>query len=119
MKENYMTDLTFKFAIRIVNFYKYMTNEQKEFVLSKQILRSGTSIGANVVEAYNGESDADFIHKLSISQKECSETSYWLRLFKASEYIDDRLFNSIHQDCDEVYKIVTSTIISKKKNQKK
>ena len=80
---------SFKFAICIVNFYKKFTAEKKEFIISKQIMRSGTSIGANVREALNGQSKADFIHKLSIAQKECDETIYWLELLKATDYIED------------------------------
>jgi four helix bundle protein len=77
-------DKTFSFAVRIVKLNRYLQEERKEYVMSKQILRCGTSIGANVREAYNGESDADFIHKLSIAQKECSETQYWLELLSNS-----------------------------------
>ena len=110
---------SFDFAVRIVNLNKFLQNEFKEYVLSKQVLRSGTSIGANIREAYNGEWDADFIHKLSIAQKECNETLYWLELLNACEYLETKLFDSIYEDCNEVYKIVTSIILTKKQNSKK
>ncbi len=90
---------SFAFAIRIVKLYKHLTQreKEKEFVLSKQLLRSGTSVGANVREATNAESTADFIHKLSIAQKECDETCYWLELLFATNYITEQEFNSIPQ----------------------
>jgi four helix bundle protein len=112
-------DKTFNFAVRIVKLNRYLQGERKEYVMSKQILRSGTSIGANVREAYNGESDADFIHKLSIAQKECSETQYWLELLSACDLIEKPAFLSINQDCVEIYKILTSIILTKKTNTRK
>lgn len=85
-KESPIREKSFALAIRIVNLYKYLTKEKSEFTISKQILKSGTSPGANVREAQNGESDADFIHKLSIAQKETAETIYWLDLLHATDY---------------------------------
>jgi four helix bundle protein len=86
MSENVVKHKSFLFAVRIVNLYKLLVNERKEFVLSKQLLRSGTSVGANVREAINAQSSADFIHKLAIAQKECDETLYWIELLKETEY---------------------------------
>ena len=83
------------FAVRIIKFYKYLTQDKKEFVLAKQILRSGTSIGANVRESYSAQSNADFIHKLQIALKEADETAYWLELFVESEIITKDMFNSL------------------------
>ncbi len=94
--------------------YKYLTGEQKEFVLSKQLLRSGTSVGANVEEAIAASSKADFIHKLNIAAKEARETSYWLRLLKDSQYIPENAFESIHKDCDEIRKIISKILITMK-----
>lgn len=110
-------DKTFNFAIRIVRLFKHLTESKKEFILSKQLLRSGTSIGANVREAHNGESSADFIHKLSIAQKECDETLYWLELMKATEYLSSYEFDAIHNDATEILKILKSIIITVKKQK--
>lgn len=118
-KKNILKDKSFLFAIRIVNLYKHLINQKKEFVLSKQMVRSGTSIGANVREAYNAESKKDFIHKLSICQKEADETAYWLELLKATEFISISEFESINTDAFELYKIITSSILTTKNNLKK
>ncbi|MCA0333251.1 MAG: four helix bundle protein [Bacteroidetes bacterium] len=88
----------FAFAARCINLYKYLVETKKEFVLSKQMLRSGTSIGANIREAQNAQSKADFIHKLSISQKECDETLYWLELLVETNYLSPEEFNSINNE---------------------
>lgn len=88
MSESIVKNKSFAFAVRVVNFYKIL-NERKKFVMSKQFLRSGTSIGANVREAVNGQSKADFVHKLSISQKECDESIYWLELLRETNYINE------------------------------
>src|ERR1700739_1651528 len=98
MSKSIIKDKSFVFAVRVVNLYKLVTSERKEFVISKQLLRSGTSIGANVREAVNGQSSADFIHKLSIAQKECDETMYWLALLKETNYINGKEFTSMNQD---------------------
>jgi four helix bundle protein len=110
---------SFAFAIRIVNLYKHLTQKEqgKEFVMSKQLLRSGTSIGANVRESNNAESKADFIHKLAIAQKECDETAYWLELLHQTNYLTDEEFNSIHKDCIEILKIIRSIILTKKQKE--
>ena len=97
------------FSVRIVNLYKYLTEEKKEFVLSKQVLRSGTSIGANLVEAQNAISKKDFLAKLFISQKECAETQYWLELLMLTEYISKEQYESINNDCIEIIKLLVST----------
>ena len=101
---------SFQFAIRIVNLHKYLRKEKKEFVLSKQLLRSGTSIGANVAEAQQAQSRADFISKLTISLKEATETNYWLRLLHATDFLSDTEFQSVHNDCRELEKILTAII---------
>ena len=105
--ENIIETKSFRFAIRVVNLYKYLCNEQKEYTLSKQLLRSGTSIGANVAEA---QSRADFISKLSIALKETAETKYWLRLLHATDYITCAEFDSVMSDCVEIEKLLVSII---------
>ena len=94
------------FAIRVVKAYKYLCKEKKEFVLSKQLLRSGTSIGANIAEANGAISKADFSAKISIAYKECLETKYWLFLLKDTGYINPKSFNDIYQEADEIAKIL-------------
>ena len=96
------------FAVRIVYLYKYLKTDKNEFVLSKQVLRSGTSIGANVREAIEGVSKADFKTKIYISLKEARETEYWLELLFKTEYLTKEQFNNIHSDCEELIKILTS-----------
>lgn len=107
-KENIIQIKTFQFAVRIINFCKFLTIDKKEYIISKQILRSGTSIGANIEEAIGGQSKRDFINKVSIAYKESRETRYWLRLLKETNYIDDKMFCSINNDCEEIIKIITS-----------
>ena len=102
------------FALRIVRMYQYLSLEKKEFVLSRQILRSGTSIGANVREAQYAQSRKDFISKMSIALKEASETEYWLELLHESGYINDTAFKDIHQECTELVRIITSIVLSGK-----
>jgi len=116
MSESIVKNKSFLFAIRIVNLYKLLVNERKEFVLSKQLLRSGTSVGANVREAVNAQSPADFIHKLAIAQKECDETLYWIELLKETEYLEKKEFSSINKDANELLKIIRSIILTSKKN---
>ncbi|BAY83362.1 hypothetical protein NIES267_28500 [Calothrix parasitica NIES-267] len=105
-------DKAYSFAIRIVNAYKYLSINQKEYVLSKQVLRSGTSIGANIAEANGAISNSDFSAKMSIAYKECLETKYWLNLLKDTNYISLKAFNSIHADADEISKILFSILKS-------
>ena len=114
-KYNILQEKTFAFAIRIVNLYKYLCEEKKEFVLSKQILRSGTSIGANVEEGIGGQSDRDFISKLNIAYKEARETIYWLKLLNATNYISEKQFNNIHDDAEQICKILAKIIVTMKK----
>ena len=116
MKENIIQQKSFAFAIGIVNSYKYFQTEKKEFVLSKQLLRSGTSIGANVEEAIGGQSKKDFIAKISISYKEARETMYWLKLLKATFYLDEKEADSISRDAEELCKILSSILVSSKQN---
>lgn len=106
--ENIIEKKSFDFAIRIVNLYKFLCNTRKEYVLSKQLLRSGTSIGANVAEAQQAQSKADFISKISIALKETTETKYWLRLLNATDYLNDNELKTILADCVEIEKILTS-----------
>ena len=115
-KENVIREKSFNFAVRAINLYKVLNNERKEFILSKQFLRSGTSIGANVREALNAESKADFIHKLSISQEECDETCYWLKLLFETQFINDFEFHSIYNDAYGLLKIIRSIILTSKNN---
>lgn len=104
----------YSFALEIIKLYKHLVTNKKEFVLSKQILRSGTSIGANINEALAGQSKRDFIHKLSIALKEARETSYWLNLLKDSDFITSAEFNKLSVACDEIIKILNSIIITTK-----
>ena len=108
---------SFAFAIRIVNLYKYLVEVKKEYVMSKQLLRSGTSIGAMVREAQNAESDKDFIHKLGISQKECDESLYWMELLKETDYLTQLEFESINQEGIALIKMLKSSIVTSKRKQ--
>jgi len=110
MKENILKEKSYKLAIEIIIIYKYLSNNQKEFVLSKQILRSWTSIGACIREAEYAQSKLDFIHKMSISLKEANETHYWLELLKESDYISETQFQSLSNQCTECIKLLTSSI---------
>lgn len=116
MKESVLSEKSFAFALRIVNLYKHLTTEHREYVMSKQVLRSGTSIGANIEEAKHGQSKPDFIHKLSIAQKEASETRYWLRLLEKSEFLGNKLAQSLIDDCDEIQRMLTASIKTTKTN---
>ena len=109
-KDNIVVEKTYAFAIRIVNCYKYLNAEQKEFIISKQMLRSGTSIGANVEEAVGGQSEKDFYSKLHIAYKEARETNYWLRLLRDTEFLDRKMSESILTDNDEILKLIGSII---------
>ncbi len=98
------------FAKRIVRLYQYLQREQNEFILSKQVLRSGTSIGANIAEAIYGSSRKDFSAKLQIAEKEAAETLYWLELLNSSDYLPDNLYQSLRHDCDEILSILAASI---------
>ena len=117
MKENVLIDKSIKFAARIVKLQKYLLAEKKESVISKQIIRSGTSIGANINEANYGNSKADFISKLHIALKETAETEYWIKLLNMSEYIDDEMSNSLIIDCLELKRLLISSINTAKTNK--
>ena len=119
MKENLTYQKAMSFAIRIVNVYKFLTEEKAERVMSKQLLRSGTSIGANYSEALSAESNLDFIHKLAISQKEANETSFWLELLYRTEYLTEKQYESLDFDCTELRKIITSIILTAKQKKEK
>ena len=108
---------SFQFALRIIRLSKYLQEEHKEYILSKQILRSGTSIGALVREAQYAQSKADFLHKLTIALKEANETEYWLLLLKESEFISINMFESIYPDIDELLKLLISSTKTIKEKQ--
>lgn len=110
MSQSVIKEKSFAFAVRIVNLFKFLKEEKKETVLSKQILRSGTSIGANVREAVHAESKADFIHKLHVALKETAETGYRLELLMAGKFINKSQFDSLNKDCEELLKILTAII---------
>ena len=110
MKENILKDKSYKFALRIVKLFQFLSVERKEYVLSKQILRSGTSVGANIEEAYQGESKSDFIHKLAIANKEAFETHYWLRLLRDSIILETNMADSFMDDCDEIQRMLVAAI---------
>ena len=112
--DNIIQDLTFNFAVRIVKFYKHLVDNANVYVLSKQVLRSGTSIGANVRESIHAQSTADFISKLSIALKEADETEYWLELLNASDIIDDVEFKSMSDDVKQIIGTLVKIIKSKK-----
>jgi|TARA_B110000902_G_scaffold114935_1_gene135080 four helix bundle protein len=114
--KNIVANKSYAFALRTIKLYKYLISDKKEFVLSKQILRSGTSIGANVKEAEHAQSKKDFTHKMNIALKEANETEYWLMLLKDSEYISQDSFNSIHPDSVELIKLLSSIVKSSKKS---
>jgi four helix bundle protein len=119
MSDSILKDKSLKFAIRIVRLSQHLKDDKKEFILSKQMLRSGTSVGANVRESRNAESDLDFIHKLAIAQKECDETCYWLELLFMTNYLTEKEYLSINTDATELLKIIKSIIITVKKRIKK
>ena len=118
MKEdNLVADKSKAFAIRVIRLYQHLNTEKKEFVLSKQILRSGTSIGANVREAISAQSKADFIAKMQITLKEATETQYWLELLNESGYIENKFFEGIYSDCQEIISLLVA--ITKHQNEQK
>ena len=114
MKENVIQDKSYKFALRIIKVYRYLTEEKREYVLSKQLMRSGTSIGANVEEAIGGQSRKDFLHKLSIAYKEARETRYWIRLARDSDFLTEDDCITLLEDCEELLKLLGSIIRSVK-----
>ena len=116
MRKNIVKDKSFGFAIRVIRLYQLLVSENKEYVLSKQLLRSGTSVGAMVREAEHAESKSDFKHKLSIAQKEINESIYWLELLKETDYISTAKFVSLNSDAVEIMKLLTAIIKTTKSN---
>jgi len=109
-KESVLRGKSYKFAIRIVRLSQYLQQEKKEYELSKQLLKSGTSVGALIREAEYAQSDADFINKFSVSLKEANETAFWLSLLKDTDYIEENLYSSLFADCDDIISMLVATI---------
>ncbi|HEX8734048.1 MAG TPA: four helix bundle protein [Pyrinomonadaceae bacterium] len=114
MKESVLLEKSYNFALRMIKLFKFLADEKQEYVLSKQLLRSGTSIGANIEEANQAQSKADFIHKLSIANKEAFETNYWLRLLRDSDILTEKQAESLISDCEELQKLLTASIKTSK-----
>lgn len=117
-KDNVLKEKSYKFSIRIVKFYQFISVQKNEYVISKQVLRSGTAIGAMIEEANQAESKADFIHKLSVANKEANETHYWLRLIKDTQLVSQDM-SAMLNDCEELIKLLTAIIKSTKQNLSK
>lgn len=115
-RENIVQEKSMDFAVRVVGMYKFLINDKKEFILSKQLLRSGTSVGASIREAEHAESKADFIHKMAVAQKECNESLYWLELLNRTGYLIQEHFDSINNNATELIKLITSIIKTTKRN---
>lgn len=116
MKENnVIVDKSKAFAIRIIKLYRYLCDDKKEFILSKQVLKSGTSIGANVKEAVRGQTKADFYAKMNVALKEASETEYWLELLNEGGFIENDAYESVYKDCQELLRILVSIVKTKEK----
>ena len=114
--KNILKEKSFALALRIIKLYKFLIENKKEYVLSKQILRSGTSVGAMIREAQNAESKMDFVHKLAIAQKECDESIYWMELLVQSDYISKEAFESVSAEAEQVLKMIKSAILTTKRN---
>ncbi|HEY0048580.1 MAG TPA: four helix bundle protein [Pyrinomonadaceae bacterium] len=114
-QNNVIQEKTFAFAVRAVKVYKYLSEDKKEFIISKQFLRSATSTGANIEEAIGGQSKADFIARLSISYKEAGETKYWIRLLQETDFFTDKEANSLLNDIEEILRIIAKIKISMSK----
>ena len=110
MKQNILKDKSFLFAVRMVNLYKYLKKEHGEYIISQQLIRSGTSIGALIREAEHAESTKDFVHKLNIGLKEANESKYWLDLLVATEFLTTKMYNSLNKDCEELLKMLISSV---------
>lgn len=115
MKESILRTKSYKFAIRIVNFFQFLRKAKKEYVLSKQILKSGTAIGALIKEAEFGQSRADFVNKMQIALKEANETDYWLNILRDTGFINNKMFQSLNDDCQELIKLLVATVKTAKK----
>ena len=118
MGKSIVADKSFDFAVKIVNIYKFLSAGKREFVISKQLLRSGTSIGANIAEALQAQSKRDYLHKMNISLKEANESLYWIRLLHATEFIDEEQKEDIFNDCTNLVKILASIVKTTKINLK-
>lgn len=116
MKENVVRDKSFAFAVRVVRLYQYLCEQKKEYILSKQLLRSGTSVGAMIREAEHAETKVDFKHKMGIAQKEINETIYWLEIMKETDYLTKEQFESMKADAVEIIKLLTTILKSTKSN---
>ena len=116
MKDSVLRDKSFAFALRTIKLNHYLITELREFTLAKQVLRSGTSIGANIEESVHAQSKIDFIHKLSVAQKEANETNYWLRLLKESQVLNPKLASSLLADCEELQRLLAASIKTAKGN---
>lgn len=119
MKENIIKNKSFAFALRIVKAYQFLCEHKKEYILSKQMLRSGTSVGAMVREAEHAESSADFVHKMAIALKEANETEYWIELIEQSNYLEEKVAISLKNDLAEILKLLIAIIKTSKENAKK
>ena len=119
MKESIIQRKSFEFAVRITQLCRSLRKEEREFVLTSQLLRSGTSIGANVREALNGQSTRDFIYKMTIAQKECDETRYWLELLLATEFVSRTEYDLLHAEATELLKVIRSIVLTTKSKQLK
>ncbi len=117
-ENNILADKSVAFSIRVVNCYKFLTDSKKEFVMSKQFLRCGTSIGANIHEGIYAQSSPDFISKLSISLKEASESSYWLKILSETQFLDEKMYMSLKEDIDEIIRLLISSIKTTKNKVK-
>jgi len=115
MSESILKTKSYNFALRIVRFFQFLRKEKKEYVLSKQILKSGTAIGALIREAEFGQSRADFVNKMHISLKEANETDYWLNILRDTGYINDKMFQSLDDDCQELIRLLVATVKTAKK----
>lgn len=114
MKKNILKEKSFNFAIRIVNLYKFLKKQHNEYILSQQLIWSGTAIGAIIREAEHAESLKDFVHKLSIGLKEANESKYWLDLLFATEFITGKMYGSLNKDCEELLKLLTASVKTSK-----
>jgi len=114
MKENIIQQKSYSFSVRIVKLYEFLIEERKAYDIGRQILRSGTSIGANIEEGIGGQSKADFVSKINIAYKEARETNYWIRLLRDTEYLDSKLAESFLIDCEEIQKLLSSILITSK-----
>ena len=116
MRENVVKNKSFAFAVKIVKLYQFLCEQKKEFVLSKQLLRSGTSVGAMIREAEHAETKKDFIHKMGLAQKEINETIYWLELLRETNYLNEEYFDSLNEDAIEIIKLTTAILRKAKSN---